>query len=105
MRQFWPAFVLFFRMRIIPRKTHDFFYNIVTSVLRAREMGIQEKRGDFIDMMMALKSDDRNNNGDKRDDGDVEIRSNLYSEYVAPGLTWSKGPHYTRGIVALDGRG
>ncbi|KAI5651489.1 cytochrome p450 domain-containing protein [Phthorimaea operculella] len=39
MRQFWPAFSLFFRMRIIPKKTHDFFYNIVTSVLRARESG------------------------------------------------------------------
>ncbi|XP_072938118.1 cytochrome P450 6j1-like [Epargyreus clarus] len=72
MRQFWPAFVLFFRMRIIPKKTHDFFYNIVTSVLRARENGEQEKRGDFIDMMMALQTDDRNNNA-KADDNDVEI--------------------------------
>ncbi|XP_013146681.1 PREDICTED: lithocholate 6-beta-hydroxylase-like, partial [Papilio polytes] len=74
MRQFWPAFVLFFRMRIIPKKTHDFFYNIVTSVLRARENGVQEKRGDFIDMMMTLRSDDKNNNAPKSElENDVEI--------------------------------
>ncbi|CAG9133227.1 unnamed protein product [Plutella xylostella] len=73
MRQFWPAFVLFFRMRIIPRRTHDFFYNIVTSVLRARETGEQEKRGDFIDMMMALRSDDADNARGSDDDDDVEI--------------------------------
>ncbi|KAL4709493.1 hypothetical protein ACJJTC_012830 [Scirpophaga incertulas] len=72
MRQFWPAFVLFFRMRIIPKKTHDFFYNIVTSVLRARENGEQEKRGDFIDMMMALRNDDCNQNSKLVED-DVEI--------------------------------
>ncbi|KOB57801.1 putative cytochrome P450 CYP6AX1 protein, partial [Operophtera brumata] len=71
MRQFWPAFVLFFRMRIIPKKTHDFFYNIVTSVVRARQNGEQEKRGDFIDMMMALRSDDTNNINKTADD--VEI--------------------------------
>ncbi|XP_037874501.1 cytochrome P450 6B1 [Bombyx mori] len=72
MRQFWPAFVLFFRMRIIPKKTHDFFHNVVTSVLRARESGEQEKRGDFIDMMMNLRNDDANNK--KTDDPDeVEI--------------------------------
>ncbi|CAH2049568.1 unnamed protein product, partial [Iphiclides podalirius] len=80
MRQFWPAFVLFFRMRIIPKKTHDFFYNIVTSVLRARENGVQEKRGDFIDMMMALRSDDRNNNLAKADsENDVEITDMVIS--------------------------
>ncbi|KPJ04498.1 Cytochrome P450 6B1 [Papilio xuthus] len=74
MRQFWPAFVLFFRMRIIPKKTHDFFYNIVTSVLRARENGVQEKRGDFIDIMMTLRSDDKNNNSPKSEpENDVEI--------------------------------
>ncbi|XP_047506626.1 probable cytochrome P450 6a17 [Pieris napi] len=59
MRQFWPAFVLFFKIRIIPKKTHDFFYNIVTKVLRDRSSGVQEKRGDFIDMMMALQSDEK----------------------------------------------
>ncbi|VVC98550.1 unnamed protein product [Leptidea sinapis] len=58
MRQFWPAFVLFFKIRIIPKRTHDFFYNIVTKVLRERSTGEQEKRGDFIDMMMALQDDD-----------------------------------------------
>ncbi|XP_028164104.1 cytochrome P450 6B1-like [Ostrinia furnacalis] len=72
MRQFWPAFVLFFRMRIIPKKTHDFFYNIVCSVLRAREKGDQEKRGDFIDMMMALRNDDTNQNS-KPVEEDIEI--------------------------------
>lgn len=77
MRQFWPAFVLFFRMRIIPKKTHDFFYNIVTTVLRARETGTQEKRGDFIDMMMALRNDERNNN--KSDSEDVEITDMVIS--------------------------
>ncbi|XP_049871412.1 cytochrome P450 6B1-like [Pectinophora gossypiella] len=70
MRQFWPAFVLFFRMRIIPKRTHDFFYNIVTSVLRARENGTQEKRGDFIDMMMSLRDE---KTGKSADDNDVEI--------------------------------
>ncbi|XP_026727646.1 cytochrome P450 6B1-like [Trichoplusia ni] len=79
MRQFWPAFVLFFRMRIIPKKTHDFFYNIVTSVLRAREKGVQEKRGDFIDMMMALRNDDTNNNSCKKDNEDVEITDMVIS--------------------------
>nr|WRX05941.1 CYP365A1 [Helicoverpa armigera] len=78
MRQFWPAFVLFFRMRIIPKKTHDFFYNIVTSVLRAREEGVQEKRGDFIDMMMALRNDETNNNC-KKDHEDVEITDMVIS--------------------------
>uniref|UniRef100_A0A2A4J6C1 unspecific monooxygenase n=1 Tax=Heliothis virescens TaxID=7102 RepID=A0A2A4J6C1_HELVI len=78
MRQFWPAFVLFFRMRIIPKKTHDFFYNIVTSVLRAREEGVQEKRGDFIDMMMALRNDETNNNC-KKDLEDVEITDMVIS--------------------------
>ncbi|XP_047029154.1 cytochrome P450 6B1-like [Helicoverpa zea] len=78
MRQFWPAFVLFFRMRIIPKKTHDFFYNIVTSVLRAREEGVQEKRGDFIDMMMALRNDETNNNC-KKDQEDVEITDMVIS--------------------------
>ncbi|CAB3244134.1 unnamed protein product [Arctia plantaginis] len=78
MRQFWPAFVLFFRMRIIPKKTHDFFYNIVTSVLRAREKGVQEKRGDFIDMMMVLRNDDTNNNS-KKDLEDVEITDMVIS--------------------------
>ncbi|XP_075979686.1 cytochrome P450 6B1-like [Anticarsia gemmatalis] len=78
MRQFWPAFVLFFRMRIIPKKTHDFFYNIVTSVLRARENGVQEKRGDFIDMMMALRNDETNNNC-KKDTEDVEITDMVIS--------------------------
>ncbi|KAJ8718311.1 hypothetical protein PYW08_002548 [Mythimna loreyi] len=78
MRQFWPAFVLFFRMRIIPKKTHDFFYNIVTSVLRARENGVQEKRGDIIDMMMALRNDDTNNNC-KKDLEDVEITDMVIS--------------------------
>ncbi|CAG4934635.1 unnamed protein product [Colias eurytheme] len=58
MRQFWPAFVLFFKIRIIPKKTHDFFYNIVTKVLKERSKGVQEKRGDFIDMMMALQNED-----------------------------------------------
>lgn len=77
MRQFWPAFVLFFRMRIIPKKTHDFFYNIVTSVLRARENGVQEKRGDFIDMMMALRNDETNNN--RKDTEDVEITDMVIS--------------------------
>ncbi|XP_030030986.2 cytochrome P450 6B1 [Manduca sexta] len=77
MRQFWPAFVLFFRMRIIPKKTHDFFYNIVTTVLRARESGTQEKRGDFIDMMMALRNDEKNNN--KSDSEDVEITDMVIS--------------------------
>ncbi|RVE48658.1 hypothetical protein evm_006729 [Chilo suppressalis] len=72
MRQFWPAFVLFFRMRIIPKKTHDFFYNIVTSVLRDREKGVQEKRGDFIDMMMALRNEDGNTSA-KPVEKDVEI--------------------------------
>lgn len=79
MRQFWPAFVLFFRMRIIPRRTHDFFYNIVTSVLRARETGEQEKRGDFIDMMMALRSDDADNARGSDDDDDVEITDMVIS--------------------------
>ncbi|KAJ8714393.1 hypothetical protein PYW07_002618 [Mythimna separata] len=78
MRQFWPAFVLFFRMRIIPKKTHDFFYNIVTTVLRARENGVQEKRGDFIDMMMALRNDETNNNC-KKDLEDVEITDMVIS--------------------------
>ncbi|XP_022824780.1 cytochrome P450 6B1-like [Spodoptera litura] len=78
MRQFWPAFVLFFRMRIIPKKTHDFFYNIVTTVLRARENGDQEKRGDFIDMMMALRNDESNNNC-KKDQEDVEITDMVIS--------------------------
>ncbi|PZC70874.1 hypothetical protein B5X24_HaOG200062 [Helicoverpa armigera] len=78
MRQFWPAFVLFFRMRIIPKKTHDFFYNIVTSVLRAREEGVQEKRGDFIDMVMALRNDETNNNC-KKDQEDVEITDMVIS--------------------------
>ncbi|KAL0820900.1 hypothetical protein ABMA28_005560 [Loxostege sticticalis] len=72
MQQFWPAFVLFFRMRIIPKKTHDFFYNIVSSVLRAREKGDQEKRGDFIDMMLALRNDDTNLNA-KPVEEDIEI--------------------------------
>ncbi|XP_038221964.1 cytochrome P450 6j1-like [Zerene cesonia] len=58
MRQFWPAFVLFFKIRIIPKKTHDFFYNIVAKVLKERSRGVQEKRGDFIDMMMALQRED-----------------------------------------------
>ncbi|XP_068622726.1 cytochrome P450 6B1-like [Battus philenor] len=80
MRQFWPAFVLFFRMRIIPKKTHDFFYNIVTSVLRSRENGVQEKRGDFIDMMMALRNDEKNNNLVKTDpENDVEITDMVIS--------------------------
>ncbi|CAH0687939.1 unnamed protein product [Spodoptera exigua] len=78
MRQFWPAFVLFFRMRIIPKKTHEFFYNIVTTVLRARENGDQEKRGDFIDMMMALRNDETNNNC-KKDQEDVEITDMVIS--------------------------
>ncbi|KAI5651491.1 cytochrome p450 domain-containing protein [Phthorimaea operculella] len=73
--QFWPAFSLFFRMRIIPKKTHDFFYNIVTSVLRARESGAQEKRGDFIDMMMTLR-DEKSKVGD---DNDVEITDMVIS--------------------------
>ncbi|KAI8433993.1 hypothetical protein MSG28_012144 [Choristoneura fumiferana] len=73
MRQFWPAFSLFFRMKIIPQKTHDFFYNIVTSVLRDRENGVVERRGDFIDMMMALRNDDKNNNKAEKDEDYVEI--------------------------------
>ncbi|XP_032514717.2 cytochrome P450 6B2-like [Danaus plexippus] len=64
MRTFWPAFVLFFKIRIIPKKTHDFFFNVVSNVIKERESGVQEKRGDFIDMMMALK--------DERDDDDED---------------------------------
>ncbi|CAK1581291.1 unnamed protein product [Parnassius mnemosyne] len=80
MRQFWPAFVLFFRMRNIPKTTHDFFYNIVTSVLRARENGDQEKRGDFIDMMMTLRNDEKNNNSCKAEsENDVEITDMVIS--------------------------
>ncbi|CAH2244689.1 jg1344 [Pararge aegeria aegeria] len=60
MRHLWPAFVLFFKIRIIPKKTHDFFYNIVCNVIKERQNGAQEKRGDFIDMMMALQSEDKN---------------------------------------------
>ncbi|XP_069360240.1 cytochrome P450 6B2-like [Maniola hyperantus] len=59
MRHLWPAFVLFFKIRIIPKKTHDFFYNIVCNVIKERQNGAQEKRGDFIDMMMALQSEDK----------------------------------------------
>ncbi|XP_023948135.2 cytochrome P450 6B1 [Bicyclus anynana] len=58
MRHLWPAFVLFFKIRIIPKKTHEFFYNIVSNVIKERQNGAQEKRGDFIDMMMALQSED-----------------------------------------------
>ncbi|XP_013183684.2 cytochrome P450 6B2 [Amyelois transitella] len=62
MLHFWPKFAMFFRMRNIPKKTQDFFYDVVTNVLRSRERGELEKRGDFIDMMMALRQDDNNNN-------------------------------------------
>ncbi|XP_073960469.1 probable cytochrome P450 6a23 [Choristoneura fumiferana] len=79
MRQFWPAFSLFFRMKIIPQKTHDFFYNIVTSVLRDRENGVVERRGDFIDMMMALRNDDKNNNKAEKDEDYVEITDMVIS--------------------------
>ncbi|XP_063539939.1 probable cytochrome P450 6a17 [Cydia strobilella] len=79
MRQFWPAFCMFFRLKIIPQKTHDFFYNIVTSVLRDRENGVPDKRGDFIDMMMALRYDDKNNNRADKDEDHVEITDMVIS--------------------------
>ncbi|CAH2087205.1 unnamed protein product [Euphydryas editha] len=68
MRHLWPTFVLFFKMRTIPKKTHDFFYNIVTNVIKDRKNGVQEKRGDFIDMMMALRSEDKPEFEDKEND-------------------------------------
>ncbi|XP_053611743.1 cytochrome P450 6a2-like isoform X2 [Plodia interpunctella] len=71
MLHFWPKFALFFRMRNIPKKTQDFFYDVVTNVLRSRERGDQERRGDFIDMMMALRQDDNNNKAADKDDTQI----------------------------------
>ncbi|CAK1542353.1 unnamed protein product [Leptosia nina] len=78
MRQFWPAFVLFFKIRIIPKKTHDFFYNIVTKVLKDRSTRVQEKRGDFIDMMMALQSEDKVDEENDYNITDMIISANAF---------------------------
>ncbi|XP_050350032.1 probable cytochrome P450 6a14 [Nymphalis io] len=82
MRHLWPAFVLFFKMRIIPKKTHDFFYNIVVNVIKDRKNGVQEKRGDFIDMMMALRSEDRTDTAEEKENEvkitDMVIAANAF---------------------------
>ncbi|XP_041980775.1 cytochrome P450 6a22-like [Aricia agestis] len=78
---FWPAFAIFMKIRIIPKKTHDFFYNIVANVIRERQNGVHDKRGDFIDMMMALQSDERNHNVPDKDDvriTDMIISANAF---------------------------
>nr|XP_026498167.1 cytochrome P450 6B5-like [Vanessa tameamea] len=81
MRHLWPAFVLFFKMKTIPKKTHDFFYNIVTNVIKDRKNGVQEKRGDFIDMMMALRNEDRTDPAEKENEvkiTDMVIAANAF---------------------------
>lgn len=46
--------------------------------------GSQEKRGDFIDMMMSLRNDDRNNNNTNKSDeeDDVEISKYRYNSDI-----------------------
>ncbi|KAM3958388.1 cytochrome P450 6B1 [Aphomia sociella] len=76
-QQLWPAFAMFFRLRIIPKKTEDYFYNLIVNVLKAREEGDKTKRGDFIDMMITLREENKNINNKTEDGDNIEMTDML----------------------------
>ncbi|XP_059062048.1 cytochrome P450 6B1-like [Achroia grisella] len=76
-QQLWPAFAMFFRIRIIPKKTENYFYSLIVNVLRSREKGEQAKRSDFIDMMMTLRQEGGINDAKTPEPADIVITDML----------------------------